>query len=274
MKLSVKSVALLALFTGGSIGIAWAIPGYHISGSAAAEKSVQQFAEDSLKFRAVVYQAQLDNNAWRLALASYKYLQLRPTDPQRECSFSEAYWSYRKSLWNLKETNGSNDVPVDASKTLNALDEAAVKATKSAVQNMPNSVAAHLNYGNYLQYFGLMGQAKNIQLMLNQYKQAASLRPDLGYTHYALAIGYMGSGKTDIEATNNIIAEFSRAVALDPRLTDSYFFIAAVYSWPSKNDLTVSRFYLDKYLRLYPSEINSARVAPLNKYLREHNANG
>ena len=256
-----------------AVGLVWAIPGYHINDDVAADKSVQQFADDSYRFRAVVYQAELDESTWRLALAAHKYAQLKPADPQRECSFSEAYWSYKKALWRSQQANSGQSIPPGISKELENLYEPAIQATRDAVQKMPDSVAVHLNYGNYLQYFGLMDKKENIQLMLNEYTKAVTLRPDLGYTHYALAGGYMGSGRDDAKTTDKIIAEFSRAVALDPRLTDSYYALAAVYVWPTKNDFVMSRHYLDKYLKLCPQEVNSPRVLPLNKYLHNYRAN-
>lgn len=134
---------------------------------------------------------------------------------------------------------------------------------------MPNSVAAHLNYGNYLQYFGLMGQKSSVALMLHEYQQAVALSPNLGYAHYALANGYIGAGRSDLQTVDKAIAEYKKALELDPRLTNSYYSLAALYSWPCKSDFATGRAYLDKYLRIYPDEAKSPTVVPLARYLDE-----
>lgn len=82
--------------------------------------------------------------------------------------------------------------------------------------------------------------------MLREYKKAVELKPSMGYAHYALAGGCMGSGNYDIQTIDNAIHEYQRAVTLDPRLTESYYYLAALHSWPVKNDLVQSRKYLLK----------------------------
>lgn len=269
MKLRTKQIAVATFLGFGATSLVWAIPGYHVDDNASTQKAVKQFADDSFKFRAVIYQAQLDHNAWRLALAAYDYLSKKPGDPQRECSFAEAYWAWKKSQWASPQVGNQAKISTEVVQKLESLGDKAVKATKDAVQKMPDSVAAHLNYGNYLQYFGLMGKPENIRIMLNEYRKAVALNPNLGYTHYALASGYMGSGDESIRNIDKIIAELERSVALDPRLTQSYYYMAAVYSWPQKKDFVKSRFYLNKYLTLFPDEAKNPMVVPLDEYLKK-----
>jgi len=123
MKLFRKK-ALLSLALLMTVAVAWAIPGYRINDEAAAQKAVKQYAGDSSKFGAVVYQAELDKDVWQLALVSHRYLQQKPADPQRKCSFAMAYWRSQQ----VRET-----VPPAARKQLQGLFEEAIRDTKEAV---------------------------------------------------------------------------------------------------------------------------------------------
>ena len=58
-----------------------AFPGYHIDSDKSAKQAVQQYAENNFQFDAVVYQAYLDKNLWRLAMVAHNYLGEKPRDP-------------------------------------------------------------------------------------------------------------------------------------------------------------------------------------------------
>ena len=243
---------------------AQAIPGYHIIDDVTANRAVHDFADDSFKFRAAVYQAQLDKNLWRLTLAAHKYLQQNPNRPERECSFATAYWAFQA-------IRTRESVPDDKSKELQALYNEAAKDVKEAAQRLPKSVTAHIIYGQYIVWHE-MGDQK-IKPMLAEFLAAVKLRPDLGDTHYWLATGYMSTGD-NISKLNchNIIVEFKTAISLDPRLTESNYFLSCAYSWPSVHDYATSQHYLDLYLKANPDKVNEPRVANLVKYLRQHHS--
>ena len=201
------SLALLVIAT-----VAWAVPGYRVNDQATAQKAVEQYAGDSAKFGAVVYQAELDKNVWQLALVAHHYLQQKPNDPQRKCSFAMAYW---------RSQNVTETVPLASRKQLQGLFEEAVRDTKEAAMELPNSATAHLNYGEYLLSF-VPGMEK-VRPMLHEFQAAVSLRPDLGITHYWLAEGYAGTGDYSAEMADKTISEAKKAVALDQRLSKSYY---------------------------------------------------
>lgn len=252
------SLALLVI-----AAAAWAIPGYRINDQAAAEKAVNQYAGDSFKFGAVVYQAELDKNVWQLALAAHHYLQQKPHDPQRKCSFAMAYWRSQQ----VRET-----VPPAARKQLDGLFEEAARDSKEAATSLPKSAAAHLNYGQYLLSF--VPGLEKVKPMLHEFQTAVSLRPDLGEMHFWLAEGYSGSGDSSNGTVDKIIAEATKSVASDPRLANSYYLIASVYDWPSHRNLKMSKLYLDKYLSARPEQATRPDVVAFQKYLKEKLPNG
>ena len=238
--------------------VAWAIPGYRVNDQAAAQKAVEQYAGDSAKFGAVVYQAELDKNVWQLALVAHHYLQQKPNDPQRKCSFAVAYW---------RSQNVTETVPSAARKQLRGLFEEAARDSREAATKLPDSAAAHLNYGEYLLSF-VPGMEK-VKPMLHEFQTAVLLRPDLGETHYWLAEGYFGSGDSSSKTVDKILTEAKRAIALDPRLANSYYLIASVNAWPSHQNLKLSRVYLDKYLSAHPEQATRPDVVAFQKYLKE-----
>ena len=122
---------------------AQAVSGYHIIDDVTANRAVHDFADDSFKFRAAVYQAQLDKNLWRLTLAADKYLKQKPDSPERECSFATAYWAFQA-------IRTHESVPDGKFKELQALYNEAVKDVKEAAQKLPKSVTAHIVYGQYI----------------------------------------------------------------------------------------------------------------------------
>ena len=239
--------------------IAWAIPGFHINDDASAQKAVQLYADSPDKFRAAAYQAQQDKSLWRLALAAHNYLKQVPGDADRECSFAMAYWGAQQPGW-------QEDVSPDARHQLSDLYDEAVRDAQDAAKRLPDSVAAHLTYGHYLQYF-VPGMQK-VPQMLYEYRAAVALRPDLGETHYLLGMAYFGDGDTGAANVDKIIAQLVRAVELDPRQVDSYFYLAGVYDWPSHLDPQKSQHYLDKYLRLEPSQASRPDVKALQADLQ------
>ncbi len=243
-----------------SAAAAWAIPGYHIGDDASAQKAVQQYAGNCEKFRAVAYQAYLDKSLWRLALAAHQFLQQKPNDPQRECSFATAYWQAQSPV-GVHET-----VPPTASPQLQGLYNEAVRDSEEAASRLPNSVAAHLNYGYYLQYF-VMGMGK-VPAMLREYERAVQLAPDMGYAHAMLADAYAGSGNYSRKMNDKIIAEGQKAVALDPRQTEPYFLMAAAYC--CTNRYKAAQFYLSKYLQLAPNATANPGVAPMQRSIQQH----
>ena len=237
-----------------------AAPGYHINSDKAVQQAIQQYGENNFQFDAVVYQAYLDKNMWRLTIAAHNFLREKPKDPVRECSFAQAYWSSQRP-------GVSEIVPQAAAKQLHGWFDEAVLDTQDAVKRMPKSIYAHLTYGDYLQYF-VMGMQK-VPAMLHTYQQAVALAPGSGYAHHQLALGYFGSGDGSAETVKKIVNEAKKAVALDPRLTDSYFWIACVYSWPGQPDYRVSSLYLDKYLQAQPAQAGRLDVLSLRKFLKE-----
>lgn len=246
-----------------TVVVAWAIPGYRINDQAAAQKAVEQYAEDSGKFGAVVYQAELDKNVWQLALVAHRYLQQKPNDPQRKCSFAMAYW---------RSQNVTETLSPASRKQLRGLFEEAARDSREAATELPTSAAAHLNYGQYLLSF-VPGMEK-VKPMLHEFQTAVLLRPDLGETHYWLAEGYFGSGDSSSKTVDKILTQAKKAVALDPRLANSYYLIASVYDWPSHRNLKLSRVYLDKYLSAHPEQATRPDVVAFQKYLKEKLPNG
>ena len=242
------TVALMSFLTAG----AWATPGYPINSDASARQAVQQFAENNFQFSAAVYQAALDKNLWRLALAAHAYLLERPKDPARECSFAQAYWQ-------SQQFGTAEDVPAAQKQTLQGFYDEAVLDTQDAVRQMPNSAEGHLIYGHFLQYYMLMDKS-NIPKMLHEYKEAVRLEPGSGYAHYQLALGYAGANDLSLSMINKIIAESKKAVALDPRLTRSYLIISSAYDWPGHRDYQQFKFYLDKYLIAHPEDAHDPHI--------------
>lgn len=244
----ILSVLMLGLMAIGSK----ATPGHRINSDASAKQAVQQYAENNFEFGAVVYQAALDKNLWRLTLAAHAYLQQKPTDPARECSFAQAYWQ-------SQQFGTSENVPASQKQILRGLYTEAVMDTQDAVRRLPNLAESHLMYGHFLQYYMLMDKS-NIPKMLHEYKEAVRLEPGSGYNHYQLALGYMGSDDLSINTINKIIAESKKAVALDPRLTRSYFLISNTYDWPGHRDYKQFKLYLDKYLKAHPEDANDPHI--------------
>src|SRR5579871_334638 len=188
--------------------VAQAIPGYHINDDASAKRAVKEFAEDSYKFGACVYQAELDKNLWRLTLAAHDYLLKKPDSPQGECSFASAYWR-------LQQVRSQETISPDVVKQLDAMFEEAARDTKEAANKLPNSAAAHLNYGQYL-LLHVMGKEK-VPTMLAEFKKAVALQPKVGEFHRWLAEGYAGSGDYSRKTMEAILSEGKQAVELDPR---------------------------------------------------------
>lgn len=235
-----------------------AAPGYHINSDKSAKQAVQQYAGNNFQFGATVYQAYLDKNLWRLALAAHAYLQEKPGDPTRECSFAQVYWE-------SQQPGVPENVPPAAAKQLRGWFEEAVRATEDAVKKMPKSVYANLTYGYYLQYY-VTGMEK-VPKMLRAYQRAVALAPDLGYAHYQLAMGYFSSGDSDNKKPDKILSELKKAIALDPRLTEGYEFMAAAY-W-QKGDWKGDKFYLDKYLTLHPDQATRPDIVRTQQILKE-----
>lgn len=248
------SLALLVI-----AAVACAIPGYRINGEQSAQKAVSQYAGDCFKFGAVVYQAELDKNVWQLTIVAHRYLQQKPNDPQRKCSFTMAYW---------RSQSVTETVPLADRKQLDGLFEEARRDTKEAAEELPNSATAHMNYGQFLLNF-VPGMGK-VQPMLYEFKTAVALRPDLGRAHYWLAEGYMGSGDESAKAVDTILWHANKAVDLDPRLANSYYIIASVYDWPSHRNLKRSKEYLDKYVAARPEQATRKDVVAFQKYLKEN----
>jgi len=240
-----------------------AIPGYRISDPAAAQKAVEQYAADSSRFSAVVYQAELDKNVWQLALMAHRYLQLKPNDPQRKCSFAMAYWRAQE----VTET-----VPLAARKQLQGLYEEAARDSKEAATDLPDSATAHLNYGQYLMSF--VPGTQKVAPMLHEFQAAVSLKPDSGETHYWLAEGFASTGNYSAEMADRTISEAKKAIALDQRLSNSYYALATAYALPSKHDYGESRFYLSKYLTMHPEYRTRQDILAFQKYLKEKLPNG
>jgi tetratricopeptide (TPR) repeat protein len=257
---SITSVVLLLAST----SVAWAIPGYHIGDDSSAQTAARQYAGNCEKFRAVAYQAYLDKSLWRLALAAHESLQQKPDDPQRECSFATVYWQAQSPV-GVHEA-----VPAAARAQLQGLYNEAVEDTKEAARRMPASVAAHLNYGYYLQYF-VMGMGK-VPSMLREYERAVALAPDMGYAHAMLTNAYFGSGDESQKTVDKIIAEGEKAVALDPRQTEPYFLMAAASCWA--NRYKAAQSYLSKYLKLAPDATANPGVAPMQQSIQQHLSKG
>ena len=114
-------------------------------------------------------------------------------------------------------------------------------------------------YGHFLQYYMLMDKS-NIPKMLYEYQQAVKLEPGSGYTHYQLALGYAGSNDLSLNTIHKIIVECKKAVALDPRLTQSYIILSSAYDWPGHRDYKMFKFYLDKYLKAHPEDANNPHI--------------
>ena len=236
--------------------IAWAVPGYHIDDMASARQAVQQYGGNNFQFRAVVYQAYLDKNLWRLAIAAHDSLNQKSSDPVWECSFAQAYW--RSQRFGTRE-----QVPPDKQRQLAAWYDEAIRNTQDAAKKMPRSVDAHLVYGEYLQYF-VMGMGK-VPQMQAEYKKAIALTPQVGELHYRLADAYFGSGPLTHPQIWTMIAEYNKAVALDPRQTESYFFISASYY--KLQDWKNVQHYLDKYLMFHPEAASRADIIAVRKML-------
>ena len=243
--------------------VAWAMPGYRIDSQTAAQRAVKQYAEDSSRFGAVVYQAELDKNVWQLTLAAHDYLQQKPGDPQRKCSFAMAYWRSQE----VREI-----VPTSARKQLKGLFEEAARDSKEAAFALPDSAEAHLNYGHYLLLF--VPGLEKVKLMLREFQTSVLLKPESGEMHYWLAEGYAGTGDTSAKTVDKILAEAKKAAALDPRLANSYYLTASVYDWPSHRNLRLSKEYLDKYLSARPEQATRPDVVAFVKYLKEKLPNG
>ncbi len=235
-----------------------AVPGYHIDSDKAARQAVQQYGENNFQFNAACYQAALDKSLWRLAIAAHDYLQGKPKDPVRECSFAQAYWQ-------SQEAGLSESVSPLVAKQLQSWFEEAVRDTQDAVKKMPRSVNAHLAYGTYLQYF-VMGMGK-VPQMQAEFKKAVALAPNVGAYHFLLANAYFGSGPLTRPEIETMIAEYKKAIALDPRQTESYFFLAASYS--RLQDWTDDRHYLNKYLSLHPEAASRPDIVATRKMLAE-----
>jgi hypothetical protein len=73
---------------------------------------------------------------------------------------------------------------------------------------------------------------------------------------------------------NKTIVEAKKAIALDPRLSNSYYVLASAYALPSKHDYVESRFYLDKYLMIHPEYQTRKDIVAFQKYLQEKLPNG
>jgi len=252
----VRAALCTAFFVAATV--AWAIPGYRINNQVTAKKAVEQYAEDNFKFGAIVYQAELDKNVWQLALMAHQYLQQKPNDPQRKCSFAMAYWRSQE----VTETMS----PADRMQIQDLFGEARLD-TIEAAKELPTSATAHLNYGEYLLNF-VPGMGK-VKPMLHEFQAAVVLRPDLGECHYSLAEGYFGSGNSSSQTVDKIISEAECAIALDPRLVNSYYLIAAVYDWPSHRNLKMSKLYLDKYLVARPEQAARPDVVAFQKDLQD-----
>lgn len=235
-----------------------AVPGYHINSDKAAKQAVQEYAENNFQFDAVVYQASLDKNLWRLAIASHDYLKEKPKDPVRECSFAQAYWK-------SQQPGVPENVPPATDKQLRGWFNEAVRDTQDAVKKMPKSVYANLTYGDYLLYY-VMGMEK-VPPMLHAYQQAVALAPGLGYAHYKLAMGYFGSGNNSSENADRVLAQLRKALELDPRLTESYFFMAGAY-W-QKEDYRNVRVCIHKYLTLHPDQASRPDIIRTQQMLKE-----
>lgn len=198
---------------------------------------------------------------WRLALAAHDFLKGKPTDPARECSFAQAYWK-------SQQAGTTEAVPADSAAQLRGYFNEAVRDTEDAAKKQPRSVYAHLIYANYLQYYTLMDKS-NIPKMLYEYQRAVALAPGMGYAHYELALGYFGCGDSSDVTINKIVAEAKKAVSLDPRLTNSYFWIASVYDWPGHRNAKISKMFLDKYLQAQPDQANRPDIVAFRKRLTE-----
>jgi tetratricopeptide (TPR) repeat protein len=237
---------------------AGAAPGYHINTDASAKKAVQQYADNNFQFDAVVYQAYLDKNLWRLAIASHDYLKEKPKDPVRECSFAQAYWK-------SQQPGIPENVPLPVAKELRGWFEEAVRDTEEAVKKLPKSIYANLTYGDYLQNF-VMGMEK-VPAMLHAYQQAVALAPELGYAHYKLAMGYFCSGNNSAENEDKVLAQLKKALVLDPRLTESYFSMAGAY-W-QKGDYKNVKRSLHKYLALHPEQASRPDIIRTQQILKQ-----
>ena len=217
--------------------LAWAVPGYHIDDMASSQKAVQQYGENNFQFRSVVYQAYLDRNLWRLAIAAHEYLHRKPGDPIRECTFAQAYWR-------SQHLAGREQVPPEKQHQLASWYDESVQVTQDAAKKMPRSVDAHLVYGEYLQFF-VMGMGK-VPQMQAEYKKAVALTPQVGEVHYRLADAYFSSGPLTRPQIKTMISEYQKALELDPRQTESYFFIAASYY--QLQDWKEVQLHINKYL--------------------------
>lgn len=253
-RLCVLVFAAVLTFT----ALTWAIPGYHIGDMDSARQAVQQYGENNSQFGAVVYQAYLDNNLWRLAIASHDALSQKPSDPVRECSFAQVYWRSQRLAVREK-------VPTDKQRQLAGWYDEATRVTQDAAKKMPRSAEAHLAYGEYLQYF-VMGMGK-VPQMQAEYKRAVALTPEVGEVHYRLADAYFGSGPLTPPQIRTMIMEYQKAVALDPRQTESYFFISASYY--RLQDWKNVRIYLNKYLALHPEAATRADTIAVQRILLE-----
>lgn len=256
---TIRSLAVAALILVVSVIVPVnAAPGYHIDSDRSAKQAVQQYGENNFQFGAVVYQATLDKNLWRLTLAAHDYLQEKPKDPVRQCTFAQAYWQ-------AIQAGGNESVSPATAKQLQLWFEEAVRDTENAVKKMPRSIYANLIYGDYLLY-NVMGMQK-VPMMLHAYQQAVTLAPDLGYAHYKLAMGYFGSGDYSSKNEDRVISELKKALALDPRLTESYFSMAGAY-W-QKGDYKNVRFCVTKYLNLHPEQATRPDIVRTQAMLRE-----
>ena len=206
----------------------------------------------------MVYQAYLDKNLWRLAIAAHDYLSQKPGDTARECSFAQAYWRSQRLA-------AREQVPSDKQRQLAGWYEEAIRDTQNAARKMPRSVEAHLAYGEYLQYF-VMGTGK-VPQMQAEYKKAVALTPQVGEVHCRLADAYFSSGPLTPPQVRTMIAEYQKAVALDSRQTESYFFISASYY--RLQDWKNVRLYLNKYLTLHPEAATRADTIAVQKILAE-----
>ena len=238
------------------------MPGFKIVDDSSAKRAVALYADDSSKFEAVVYQARLDKNQWRLALFAHEYLAAKPKSEQRKCSFAMSYF---ESLG-----FGTYDsIPKDKVVKLQGLYGEAIRCIKEAVTALPESVTAHLTYGKY--YMSQNGYEK-VQPMLHEFRTAVKLGPNRGWTHYWLATGYNSSGDATIKTTQRIIQEFKRALELDPRLTSSYLSISYAYMWPCMEDSKNSRIYLAKYLAVRPDQAQEPSIKKFDAYIRAKEA--
>lgn len=117
----------------------------------------------------------MNKSAWRLVLAAHKYLQKKPGDPERECSFAEAYWQ-------SQQVGVSEQVPPKEKAQFEGLFEEAARDTEDAAKRLPKSAAAHITYGRYILLF--VPGIEKVPQMIHEFQMAVALKPSSGYAHY------------------------------------------------------------------------------------------